>query len=90
MTKKINKTNANPLWVDYDNLPSDVSATASAFIGCPILYCSLQDVKVELAYINSLSFVGKILARKGLRNFSVLTFATFRCAAKLQDAKTGS
>ncbi len=73
------------MWVDYDKLPSDVSATASAFIGCPILYCPVQDVRIELAYINSLSFVGKILAREGLRNFSVLTFAPFRCVDKLQD-----
>jgi len=69
------------MWIDYDKLPSEVSANASADTGCPVLICAVQDVRIELAYINSLSYVGKILAREGLRSFSVLTFAPFRCAA---------
>jgi hypothetical protein len=72
------------MWVDYDKLPSELpseSANASTFIGCPVLLCSVHDVKIELAYIRGLSYVGKILARKSLRSFSVLTFAPFRCAA---------
>jgi len=67
-------------WTDYDKLPSYVSATASAYIGCPVLICSIQDVIIELAYINSRSYVGKILAREGLRYSIGLTFAYFRCA----------
>ena len=66
-------------WIDYSQLPSEVSATASDYIGCPVLICPVQDVKIELAYFNALSFVGKIMARKGLRYFFALTFAPFRC-----------
>ena len=77
------------MWVDYDKLPAGVSATASANTGCPVMICSVHDVKIELAYINSLSFVGKILAREGLRSFSVLTFAFFRCAEKQHESELG-
>ena len=70
-------------WIDYNNLPAEASATASAYIGCPVLICSINEVKTELAYINSLSFVGRILARNGLRSFYVLTFASFRCLASV-------
>jgi hypothetical protein len=75
-------------WTDYDKLPSYVSATASAYIGCPVLICSIQDVITELAYINSRSYVGKILAREGLRYSIGLTYAQFRCAtaARFQSA----
>jgi len=76
-------------WIDYGQLPSDFSATAPDYIGCPVLICSVQDVKIELAYFNALSFVGKILARKGLRYFSALTFAPFRCATTAGFHATG-